>query len=250
MRWIMHAGLVVAIVAPPLVLSILVYARVSTNATDMVLDRRRALATMGATAVRERLDHLTTLGRSLASRVQFRALIEQGRWWDAVAILTDVPRDFRDVERVFLADLEGTERADAPALAGGVGRNVAYRDWYRGVTASWRPYVSEPYRRVARPRIHLIAVAVPIESPTGAHLGILVMQVSLNSFRRWTREVGLEDQGYVYFVDRRGRVIAHPDIPAQGKLVDFSHASVVRRVTRGERGVPSWLRCRWCPRRR
>ena len=236
-RRAMHAALAVAIVAPPLALAVLAYARVRADATEMVLARRRAVAQMGAAAVRERLDHLTTLGRSLAGRVRFRSLIAEGRWREAVAILEGVPREFRDVERVFLADRAGVERADAPPLPGAVGKSFAHRDWYRGVTATWRPYVSEPYRRTAAPPRYVIAVAIPIESAAGARLGILVLQVKLDSFRRWSREVMLEDAGFVYFVDRRGRVIAHPDVPAQAPIVDVSHAALVRRVIAGERGV-------------
>jgi len=67
-RRIMHTVIFGVIVAPSLLLALNAYDRVYDDTTALALDRRRTVAQLGALAARERLDHLTTLARSLASR--------------------------------------------------------------------------------------------------------------------------------------------------------------------------------------
>ena len=48
-------------------------------------------------------------------------------------------------------DLDGTMRAIYPPQPTVVNQSFAYRDWYKGVTSHWKPYVSEIYETSATP---------------------------------------------------------------------------------------------------
>jgi hypothetical protein len=71
---------------------------------------------------------------------------------------------------VSMYEPDGTMRAIVPPDKI-VGQNFAYRDWYRGVTAHWQPYVSEVYRTAAGSSPLVVAVAVPIRDERGAPPG-------------------------------------------------------------------------------
>jgi signal transduction histidine kinase len=205
--------------------------------TNFALSRRQAIAYLAAATLKEKLDRLTDIGISLATRVRFRQLVGQGKWIEAVEILRTVPKDFPFIDRVFLTDPNGTLMTDFPPLPDVRGKNFAFRDWYQGVSNKWKPYVSEVYKRAAEPRINAVAIAVPIKTENQTVTGILVLQVGLNTLFEWTKNIEVGPSGFVYFVDRGGHVAAHPRVPPQGEIVDHSSVPAVQKALRGERGV-------------
>ena len=140
------------------------YRSAEREMTEAVLGKREHVAYLVATVLTEKLDGLIEVGVSLATRVRFRELIAEGRWNEAIGILAGIPSTFPHAERLFLADPKGVLTADTPALPGVRGTNFSHRDWYRGVSRTGRPYVSEIYKRSAAPQLDVIAVAIPITS--------------------------------------------------------------------------------------
>lgn len=205
---------------------------------ESALSKRASIAYLSAELLTERFDRLIDVAISLANRVRFRTLVQTGAWGDAGIILADVPGAFSYIDRVFVAQPDGTLMVDMPELPGGVrGRNFQGRDWYQGVSREWRPYISDVYQRAAEPQIHVFAVAVPIKGLDGRIAGILVLQVSLSTFFEWTRHVDTGSEGSLYVVDRNGTVAFHPDYETQLQLVDFSGSPAVRRLLQGRTGV-------------
>lgn len=213
------------------------YQSIDHELTDTALSRRHSIAELSASTLSEKFDHMIGIGIALATRVQFRKLIENGQWSEAIQILKDVPKDFPFIERLFLTDIDGTEMADIPELPGAVGKNFAYRDWYKGVSKEWAPYISPVYKRAAIPQRNVFAIAVPIKGHADEVLGILVLQTDLEGFFTWAREIDIGPGGYVYVVDSKGQLAFHPEYPAQGKIVNYSEVPVVQQVLRGKTNV-------------
>ena len=225
------------IVVPVLLVAIISSMQTYKDLTKGVLARREAFASLAAATLKERIDRLMDVGLSLATRVRFRQLVAQGRWEEASQILQDIPREFPAVERILLADLGGTLRADVPVIPSVRGQSFSYRDWYKGVSQEWKPYLSEAYRRMAEPRYNVVAAAIPIRGEGSAPMGILVLQVKLDTFLQWSKEVDLEGGAFLYITDRRGQAVSHPHLPPHGEVLDFSGVAPVQRALRGERGI-------------
>jgi PAS domain S-box-containing protein len=230
-------AIVLAVILP--VLSIGAYAYLSSHRelTEFTLSRRQSIALLAASALEQRFERVRDISVSLATRVRFRQLVAQEKWQDAIAILTDIKDDFPFIERIFLADPAGTLMADIPALPEVRGKNFALRDWYQGVTKGWRPYISDVYQRSAEPRYNVIAVAVPVRSDERAVVGILVLQIRVESLIGWSKEINVGPSGFLYFVDKKGRVAAHPRIAADGDIADYSSLPVVQKVLSGGSGI-------------
>ncbi len=235
--WRIRLIITLSLASPIILLAFFSYLRADRDLTNLTLSRRESVAYLGASMLAEKLDRLVDIGTSLATRVQFRRLIAKGRWSEAIDILASVPKDFPFIDRVFLADPAGTLTADIPALPGVRGKNFSFRDWYQGVSRRWEPYVSDVYKRAAPPQYNVVAVAIPIRSETEAIIGILVLQVRLETLTEWTKHIGLGPTGFVYVVDRKGNIAVHPKFSPEGNLADFSRVPTVQRVLRGERGV-------------
>jgi len=236
-HWPITLAVFLTIVSPVILLAAFSYRQTHRELTSSTLSRRQAITYLAAATLREKLDHLTDVGLSLATRARFRQLISEGKWDKAVQILRTVPTDFPSIDRVFLADPSATLMADTPELPGVRGRNFAFRDWYQGVSSNWEPYVSEVYKRAAEPRYNVIAIAIPIKAEDQKIIGILALQVPLNILTKWTESIDVGPSGFVFFVDRRGRIAAGPQSSPQGEIVDYSSLPAVQKVLRGERGV-------------
>lgn len=236
-RWPSRVVIVVAIVAPISLVAAFNVLKSYHDFTAVTLSERRMIASLAATTLHEKFERLTAIGISLATRVQFRRLIQAGQWDEAVDILRSVPEDFPFIERVFLADPHGTLMADTPALPDVRGVNFAYRDWYQGVNHTGIPYVSDAYQRAAAPQYHVIAAALPIKTDEHRITGILILQVRLQSLLEWMYTIELGPGGVVYLVDRRGQMAAHPELAPDGELRDVSSVPAVQKALRGEGGA-------------
>jgi signal transduction histidine kinase len=236
-RRLMNFAIFLLLLLPVLFIGTFSYLQSYRDLSSDTYARRQALAFLAATALEQKFDRLTDLGVSLATRVRFRHLISQGKWDDAIEILRGVPKDFPFIDRLIISDLKGTLMADIPAVPEVKGRNFAYRDWYTGVSKNWEPYVSEVYQRAAKPRYNVVAVATPIKSEDGSVVAILVLQVKIDTLLEWTKDIEVGPSGFVYVVDRNGKVAAHPKFELQGNIVDYSGVPAVRKALRGERGV-------------
>ena len=212
------------------------YRSIEKELADAALSRNAALVELAAMTLSEKFNRLVDIAVSLADRVRFRELIAAGKWVEASRILSRVPVEFPFVDRITLNDVEGTLRADIPEVPAVMGRNFSDRDWYKGVSREWKPYVSNVYERAAG-AAKVFGIAVPIRDPAGRVLGSILMQVRLDTLFEWTREVDIGPEGYLYVVDRNGRVAFHPHFPPQGPFVDLSSLSAVRMALEGRKGV-------------
>ncbi|HWP23599.1 MAG TPA: cache domain-containing protein [Candidatus Binatia bacterium] len=235
------AALSLTIVLPVVLIMIFSYDQAHRDLTEFTLSRRQSLAGLAAHALEQRLDRLTDLGVSLATRVRFRQLVAEGKWDEAIDILKSVPKDFPFIDRLFLADRAGVLMADTPALPGVRGQNFSSRDWYRGVSEKWTPYVSNVYQRAAQPRYNVIAAAIPIQAENERAVGILVLQVRLDALVGWSNSLDIGPSGFVYVVDRRGQLATHPGLPSESPIIDFARVPAVQRALSGQSGVEIML---------
>ena len=192
------------------------YVTLERELTAAALARRAAIGSLAASTLAVKFERVVDVGVALATRVRFQELVAAGRWSEAGQILQRVPEDFDFLDRLFLADVRGTLRADVPQAAEVRGRNFAHRDWFKGVSRDWRPYVSQLYRRSAAPQRNVIAVAVPIRGPDGGVAGILVLQVKLEAFFDWARRIDLASR--VLVVDAAWRTAFDSQAPGGAQL--------------------------------
>ncbi len=235
--WQVRSWALLITVVPLILVAFFSCTRLYHTITDAIFARRSAVVYLAATTIKEKLDRVKEVGVALATRVRFRQLVAESKWVEAVQIFKDVPENLPFIERIFLADLNGVLRSDYPALGETVGMDFSYRDWYKGVTESWQPYVSEAYRRAASPQYNVVTVAIPVNAEDGTRIGIMALQIGLGTFFEWIENVNEEVAGYIVVVDKNGRVVAHPELPAQGEIVDISHAPVVQKILAGQSGL-------------
>lgn len=142
-----------------------------------------------------------------------------------------------DAALVSVYEADGTMRAIAPNDPNVVGMNFAFRDWYKGVAANWKPYVSEVYRTRAAPQQLAVAISVPVKDSNGNVTGIIAAAYSLRQITDWLRRVGSYGSRSILVLDQNGQMVAGPNVDIFAPPVNASGFEPVRRVARGEAGA-------------
>ena len=235
---------------PGLLLVFFSYAKFYSESTQSILSQKRLLALLAANIVHDRLDAIVDLGVSFATRPRIIEEIEKGNWAGAMHVLDSVPGTFPFIERIVLFDPDAIIKADIPSDPEVIGQSRADKGWYTGIRKNWQPYVSEIYQRGAKPRVNVIAAVFPIKkAPSqaappvstadkeGKVIGILQLQLKLEIFQEWIKKTDVGAGGFIYIVDQRGRIVAHPLIDNQEVSIDFSTVPVVQKLLQGRGGA-------------
>lgn len=213
------------------------YREINTQFTNVTLQRREAVAQLAAAMLAEKFGRIVDIAVSLVNRPRVVDLVAEGKWAEASGFLRTVPETLPQIERLFLTDINGTLKADVPSLPGVRGMNFAHREWFRGVSREWKPYVSPAYIRTAAPRLDVFAVAAPIRDATGAVTGILVLQVRLDNLLDWIGTVDIGPEGFLYVVDSKGQAAFHTKYKDRKEITGLSTTPTVQKLLRGEHGV-------------
>jgi signal transduction histidine kinase len=234
-RWRIVAAGIFAVVAPLIGLSLYIYSHVTSELEGIVIAENQTLLNLTAYHLKEKIITEMADAKIFADRP---LLVTALRNNDAKAVFGHL-KNFIDnslsIERVIVTTSRGIEVAtypDDPELAG---MDLTDKDWYRGVSARWEPYVSDFFLRVAKPPRYLFSMAIPIREGSGNVLGILVLHPKedyIKNVLSGMRSGG----GFVYVVDKNGHLVYHPDYNMD-RIYDFSGVSTVARVMKGLNGV-------------
>jgi signal transduction histidine kinase/CheY-like chemotaxis protein len=173
--------------------------------------------------------------RSYAGRFRFRESIKRLDAKEAQVHLRQLHQTVPELDRVFLADPAGIVWVTEPETPEIYGRSYAFRDWYRGVSASWQPYMSEIYQTDIG-HSSAVALAVPVHDVDGQIIGIIASVQRLDVLREWLLPIQIPG-GDVFVVDRKGQLLFHRTRLGPQHLRDYVDTPVVRRLLEGENGM-------------
>jgi two-component system sensor histidine kinase/response regulator len=152
----------------------------------------------------------------------------------ALKAVAAVPRNLRAGPDGRLIDI-------VPATPSIVGDDFSYRDWYRGVTTTGRPYVSAAYETAATGHARVVAAAVQVRASTGNGrpgkvLGVLVAAYDLDTVQRFVDQVSAAQGAQLTVTDQQGVLLASPGARSRG-LLSRRHDPLVASALRGQGGV-------------
>jgi len=144
--------------------------------------------------------------------------------------LTSLNRNNPVLESVFVADPQGTLWANYPAFSEVIGKNFAHRDWYRGVSKDWRPYVSDVIKRVVGEKDLAVSIAVPINAEAGKVLGIMVSTERTVELSKVIQRLPLDPGVAVTVTDRQGQMIYSSRHPFEKEVSIYPFYSVLKNL--------------------
>jgi signal transduction histidine kinase/CheY-like chemotaxis protein len=230
-RWrVILAGMLLVAV-PVLSLAFFVYLTMARDLEKLLIAASRDYAGDCVQAITDRLDRDLARGQAYASRPLMQALLREGHLDKVRFHLQQLVTGTDSLERAFISSPQGVLLTDYPSDPKVHGRDFSYRDWYRGVSQRWTPYVSEFFQRAAIPPRFLFNIAVPIRSPEGRILGILVMQPKDDYFQGSLKRTERKKVA-IHILDHRGRIVYHSHRKID-QAQDFSSHPMVQKLQQG-----------------
>jgi PAS domain S-box-containing protein len=228
--WTTAAWALLALIAivPIGLLSLYSYEVARNALTSLVETKNHAVAIVTAEMISRQLERRLDLARTFAAMPTFVNAVtahdvEEVRARLAVAVTN------MGIDRAIVFDLEAKLWADYPVDTNILGRHFRERDWYRGVTNTWKPYLSEVYLRQAKPSVLVVAIATPILKDNKP-VGFLVHHYPLDSLADWLKRINLGHNGCVLVVDHTGTVAAHSSPGLDLRAQTYEHYGSIAAV--------------------
>ena len=231
----------VILILPTIISGVYYYRDFETRLTNAVLEQHQTLADLSASSIKVRLDSLGKIAKSFAIEKTLQGFIGRGDWKDAILHAEDLSNlsDFYEpfIDRVLLIDNSGIIRSAYPQLYGSVGEQaVSFQEWETSLATGKEFYVTNVYKRKAVPRINVVGVVAPVKTADKT-LGFVLLQIPINNFSDLGKYVDVGRDGFAYFFDRLGQIVAHPKFSSEGPIIDYSMVPAVSKTIHGERGV-------------
>ncbi len=194
-----------------------------------------AIARGVAAFVEAREEGYVKVLQAYAGRFRFREAVKRKDRGEAVVHLRQIAEAFPEMDRPFLADPAGVLWAAYPETPQLFGRSFADREWYRGVSREWKPYMSAVYPS-ARDQALIVSLVAPIRDLDGKVIGIIGSAQRLETIRQWFLPMRIPG-GDLYVVDRKGQFVFHRTRTGRDQLLDYARIPVVERLLKGQEGV-------------
>ncbi|MDO8526091.1 MAG: ATP-binding protein [Deltaproteobacteria bacterium] len=221
-RWKTVAAFFLVFVGPFALLAVFSYINIYKNLTGYTLARRTSVAYLAATTLEGRLNQLKEVGVTVSKRGSLPILMEQKKWGEAVKSLGNVIQEFPFVKEILLADPTGKPMAALGGSINAMGETILVHP---------QPYISEIYQSV-------VAVSIPVQKMGGGGtVGVLVLQVGIDTLIDWVREMEVGQMGFVYFIDKKGNAIVNPNYAPEAKVADYSKLPIIQKLLQKNRGV-------------
>lgn len=206
---------------------------------EWAFSQRESIALSAVALVEQKLHCVIEVSTSLADTTFFKKIVNDGKWTDAINFIKQgLFQNYNYIETATLYDQDGVLKASTSWNARNVGKSFATEDYYLGVSKKWEPYVSGvSFKKSNDYWYGFISVSVPVWSEDQGILGVLVLDIKLDTLSGWFSSINVDNSGFIYAVDQKGMLITHPHFSFRDGGVDYSASSAVQNVLNGRSGA-------------
>ena len=202
---------------------------------DYSFSHQRTIVDLTTITLKEKFERIEEIGIALATRIQFRQKIEQGKWDEAIKIMNKVSINFPLIDSIGLVDTSGSQRAETPlSSVVSPGLNYSNEEWFKKVKSEKKPFISDAKINSQAQFDSNITVAIPIITDRGKLLGILDLRVKTSHLFSWLKSITLSDGGFLYIVDRKGTIVSTQSTASEDM---YRAQPLIANVLQGKRGV-------------
>ena len=203
----------------PLALLAYLSVHMSGDAVRQEVDNRvKATAAVSSVFVQQEMNGLAELVNSYSQRPGLVEALRRPEAPDREAVtvhLGQLKEARAGIATVFVTEPNGKLVDVLPPTPSIVGQDFSYRDWYRGVTATGRPYVSEAYQSAAAGNPRVVAAAAPVRLPgrdgqPGEVIGIVTAAYGIETIQQFVEDFARAQGVRLTVTDQRGVVVATP----------------------------------------
>jgi PAS domain S-box-containing protein len=175
--------------------------------TEQTLKEDRSTANLLSLVLEEHQSKIVSIMESYANRPLLLQAVRDKNAEKARAHLIDLKKRYPDVDILLITDKQGTIWSRHPTDSSVVGKNFAYRDWYKGVSKEWKPYISDVFLRIVGEKDLAVTVCIPFFDKTGEAIGLLVNSQGTIGLSYLFKQVLLDPGAEITVTDRKGQIV-------------------------------------------
>ncbi|MHB1710912.1 MAG: cache domain-containing protein, partial [Acidimicrobiales bacterium] len=209
----------------------------STHQVSIQTDKRvQVAAAVSSVAIGRQTSSLVSLVQNYAERTTLVSDLAAGTSGSARldSQLTGLVATGSGISTAFVAGLSGTVTNVQPPSPGVVGRNFAFRNWYKGLVSTGGPYVSTAYRTALAGHPLVITVADYIRGLGGSPVGILAGVFNLGSIHVLSTDLARAQGITLTVADQNGTVLSNG---SHDGLVSLAGDPRIRAARAGRTGL-------------
>lgn len=150
--------------------------------------------------------------------------------------LAELVKKNPEMDWPYIANPDSTIWVNFPVDRQAMNKDFSYRDWYKGVSKEWKPYVSRVYKMIIAQKDLAVTISVPIFDESGKVIGIFNTAQSNDFFRKILGESGLNYDAKISLIDQDGQVIYSNKLPYTKEVIGYPPFDFVKKARMGEKG--------------
>jgi two-component system cell cycle sensor histidine kinase/response regulator CckA len=182
--------------------------RYYTINTEQTLKEDRSAANLLSLVLDEHLKKLVSVMESYVQRPLLLEAVRNKNAEKAMVHLINLKNSNPDVDILIITDRQGTLWAAYPERPESLGRNFAYRDWYKGVSREWKSSISDVVLRVVGEKDLAVQISVPVVNEKGLVIGILTNTQRTLGMSYLFKPVLLDPGAFITITDRQGQIVS------------------------------------------
>lgn len=200
-----------AVFLPIVLLGVYAYQVAAHSVHALVEAEHRTATTNLSDLITQDMQRSVQLVRAIASVPLTLQAVEDRNIYTISSRLKAIVVAYPNIDHAYVADQRGFLWAEFPTSSGSYGMDLSNQAWFSSVKENRTPYVEGVTLRVNVYREEpVIMIAAPIQSNTGAFLGVMVFEYHADQITKWLQNVKIAHGGHLFVVDHTGTLVAHP----------------------------------------
>jgi PAS domain S-box-containing protein len=204
------------------------------SATEQALKEDRATANLVSLILEKHLQMIVKTIESYANQPLLLQAVRERNVKEAMRHLTTLKKSNPDISSVLITDIQGTLWVVNPEFPEVLGKNFAYRDWYKNLLKDRKLYISDAYMRVVGENDLAIAISVPFFNERRDMIGILANIQRTIGLNKIIQRALLDPGSSVSVTDRKGNMVYSSRYTFDKEITPYPFYNEIRKAKAGK----------------
>jgi PAS domain S-box-containing protein len=174
--------------------------------------------------------------QSYTSRPLLVGSVKKKDFEAAAQHLSSLSKDNPEIQTSWISNPDSTAWVNFPVDKQSYGKDLSYREWYKGVSTEWKPYVSTVYKLFVGEKQLVVSVCVPIHDEKGKIIGILGASQTTAFYNNLIGHISFDMAAKITLIDQGGHIIYSGKYAPGKEVVDYPLFDLAKRAIREGKG--------------
>ncbi len=184
--------------------------------------------------IKERNKATIEILQSYAHRPLFVAAVKNKDVAGVHRHMSDLKKN-AEIDLTFVTDKRGFLWANFPIFPEAIGKDLSSRDWYKGISSHWNPYISTVFKLIIGDKPLAAAYCVPIFDGKEMVVGVLATSQRLDFLEDINQRLPLDPNIKVSITDQKGQILYSNNYSYKGNITDYRFFPIVEQALKAKK---------------